>query len=337
MKLQGLYLALPLLFGSSAYLGDTEQEALEFGREQCQLFYDQELQALWDRLSEDMRTALGGSVEGLGRTHAALVSQVGEETELVSEKVLELPGGWAYKRQAHFSKLDDPLEFLWQFDQDRTILAFLLTPVAKEAESRFLDYRTKTELRLPFDEPWHVFWGGRTLDENYHTAYPDQRFAYDLLIFRDGKTHAGEGKRNEDYYCFGKPLVSPGKGVVVSSAKDVKDNVPGRMNANQALGNHVIIDHENGEFSFLAHFKQGSLLVETGDRVEAGTPLGLAGNSGNTSEPHLHYHLQNTPTFNDGEGLPSQFLNYLSDGKLVRRGEPSKGQVLEHAGPAPGR
>ena len=160
---------------------------------------------------------------------------------------------------------------------------------------------------------------------------PDQRFAYDLLIMKDGKSHAGEGKRNEDDHCFGKPVHAPGPGRVVGMASDVEDNVPGAMNPAQALGSHVILDHANGEFSFLAHFKHGSLRVKEGDEVEAGALLGLCGNSGNTSEPHIHYHLQDTAVFGKAQGMPPRFLAYVADGSPVERGEPVKGQVIRNA------
>ena len=98
------------------------------------------------------------------------------------------------------------------------------------------------------------------------------------------------------------------------------------MNARQPVGNHIVIDHGNGEFSFLAHLRRGSLAIEVGQRVEAGARLGLCGNSGNSSEPHLHYHLQDTGVLHEGRGLPAQFRGYLADGAPVERGEPLKGQ-----------
>jgi murein DD-endopeptidase MepM/ murein hydrolase activator NlpD len=62
--------------------------------------------------------------------------------------------------------------------------------------------------------------------------------------------------------------------------------------------------------------------------VQRGEVLGRCGNSGNSSEAHLHYHLQNTPEFNQGEGLPPQFQNYVADGQVVSRGEPIRGQKI---------
>ena len=168
------------------------------------------------------------------------------------------------------------------------------------------------------------------MKENYHAAYPDQRFAYDILNIRDGTSHTGEGKENSDYFCFEKPIVSPGAGVVVEAVDGIADNVPGKMNPAQPCGNHLVIDLGEKEFLFLAHFKNGSLKVKAGDHVQPGQPLGLCGNSGNSSEPHLHVHLQTTPIFGAGKGLPLQFQHYLADGKPIERGEPTKGQAISN-------
>ena len=83
------------------------------------------------------------------------------------------------------------------------------------------------------------------------------------------------------------------------------------MNPNSALGNAVIIKHREYEVSVLAHFKQGSIQVDVGDSVGRGQVLGLCGNSGNSSEPHIHYHLQNTPVIQDGTGIKCVFSNLL--------------------------
>ena len=100
------------------------------------------------------------------------------------------------------------------------------------------------------------------------------------------------------------------------------------MDRANPVGNHVVIDH-GGEFSFLAHLRQGSVSVKAGDRVSAGQPLGRCGNSGNTTMPHLHYHLQTTAVFAQGAGLPAQFNDYRADGQRVARGEPQRGEHLE--------
>jgi hypothetical protein len=210
------------------------------------------------------------------------------------------------------------------------IQGFFIISIPQEAASKYLDYKTKTDLILPFEDEWFVYWGGRTITENYHAAYSDQRFAYDFLQTIDRKTHTGSGDKNEDYYCFGKPVVSPGSGKIISLENEIEDNTPGIMNPENPLGNHVIIDHSNGEYSFIAHFKENSIKLNLGDSVIPGQEIGLCGNSGNSSEPHIHYHLQNTSIFGQGEGLPIQFQNYIANGEKIVSGEPVRGQLIKN-------
>ena len=196
--------------------------------------------------------------------------------------------------------------------------------------SEYLNYETQTELELPFNEEWWVFWGGRTVSQNYHAAFRVQRFALDIVQRVNGSTHTGNGSQNEDYHCFGKQLNAPGNGKIVTVMNSVPDNIPGQFNADVPEGNHVIIDHENGEFSMLAHFKEGSIVVSVGDVVTKGQELGKAGNSGNSSEPHLHYQLQTNANPMNGEGLPAQFLNYYANETFVENGEPIRNQYIKN-------
>ncbi|MDO5980993.1 M23 family metallopeptidase [Flavivirga spongiicola] len=217
-----------------------------------------------------------------------------------------------------------------------TIVAFILFTVFNCSNddlpdayaSDYLNYETKTALELPFEDTWWVFWGGRGVKENYHAAHREQRFALDLVQRINGSTHMGNGSKNEDYYCFGKRLNAPGDGKIITVVNDVYDNIPGEFNASIPTGNLVVIDHENGEFSFLAHFKEGSIVVSVGDKVLKGQELGKTGNSGNSSEPHLHYHLQTTEDPFNGEGLPAQFQNYYANDIFVERGEPMQNESI---------
>lgn len=88
----------------------------------------------------------------------------------------------------------------------------------------------------------------------------------------------------------------------------------------------------SGEFVFLAHLMQGSVKVDAGQTVARGEGVGRCGNSGNTSEPHLHLHIQTTANLQSGEGLPAYFGGYRADGVPVARGEPEKGQTLTSDG-----
>ncbi|HEX8903848.1 MAG TPA: M23 family metallopeptidase, partial [Longimicrobiaceae bacterium] len=254
--------------------------------------------------------------------------QVGAETEVANESARRENGVTMYERVSRFEKAQIPFRITVATDSAGMIAGFVIRPEQPVAQSRFMDYVTKTPLRLPFDGEWYVFWGGRTREQNYHVIAPDQRFAYDLVVRRNGSTHEGDGTRVEQYYCWGQPIRAPGAGTVAVAVDSFADNAPGARDPAHAAGNHVIIDHGNGEFSLLAHLRRGSVAVRPGARVEAGAKVGECGNSGNTSEPHLHYHLQNTGVFGRAEGLPAQFTGYYADGRRVARGEPVRGQTI---------
>jgi murein DD-endopeptidase MepM/ murein hydrolase activator NlpD len=81
-------------------------------------------------------------------------------------------------------------------------------------------------------------------------------------------------------------------------------------------GNFVVIKHADKEFSFLAHLRKDSILVKKGDFVRAGQVIGLCGNSGHSTEPHLHFHLQNNRNFWFTRGLPIVFKNAAVASKL---------------------
>ena len=207
-----------------------------------------------------------------------------------------------------------------------------ITVTPAPAPSAYLGYQTKAALRLPFGAPadarWYVAWGGRSVQENYHAAAPDQRFAYDFVLSRNGAVRAGRSAGNDDFYCFGTPVLAPAAGTVVRAVNSVSDNAPGAVNAAAPPGNYVVIDHGAGEFSLIAHFQRGTVRPQPGTRVAVGDTLGACGNSGRSSLPHVHYHLQTGSDYREGVGLPALFRGYVADGLAVARGEPVRGQYL---------
>lgn len=209
-----------------------------------------------------------------------------------------------------------------------TFLINLTSCDKDEAPSIYSSYQTKAELELPFSNSWYVVWGGRTLSENYHASLNDQRFAMDVLQIENGSTHLGNGLSNDDYYCYRDTIYAPAYGQIVEMKNTVRENIPGQTNGNELFGNYVIIDHGNDEYSVLAHMITNSIAVNVGEIVEKGQMLGLTGNSGNSTEPHLHYHLQNKPSITHGDGLPAQFLNYYANDMFVSIGEPLSSQTI---------
>ena len=225
------------------------------------------------------------------------------------------------------------------------LIALLIQGCAQTAfPSRFSDYTTKTHLVFPLRGESLVVNGGRTLAQNAHAIMQDQRFALDIVALAPGSaariagnvdvqraiTNNGNPKDNNTYFIFGREVIAPANGTVVNVLNNIPDAIPSESHYdyNNPAGNFVVIDHGNSEFSMIAHLKYGSVRVNIGDRISTGHVVGLVGNSGNSTEPHLHYHLQNTPNWGAGEGLPAQFNGYMANGKLIARGEPVQGQII---------
>ena len=210
----------------------------------------------------------------------------------------------------------------------------LIGDEGNQDEDIYLNYQTITDLELPFEEEWGIVAGGRTHSDGGHhfiTRGTGQRYAYDIAKVVDDRLGSGDGSVNEDAYTFGARLNTPGDGKIIALENNIEDNtrpgiINGNINDSNLAGNYIIIDHLNGEFSLMAHFKKGTILVSVGDTVIKGQEVGKAGNSGNSTGPHLHYQLQNTPELLNGIGLPAQFANYYEDDVFIERGEPVRGQ-----------
>lgn len=188
-----------------------------------------------------------------------------------------------------------------------------------------------TSFALPFEGLWWVFWGGETVMENYHAATPAQRYAYDLTIWNEGGAYRGDGTRNEEYWVWRQPVLAPAAGTVVATLDGLPDNTPLVTNPNaHPAGNHVVLQTGPDEYVFLAHLGPGTLQVAEGDTVDTGDVIGLVGNSGNSTAPHLHIHAQNRPDLLDPAalGLPMPFTDYQADGQRVASGVPTQGQLI---------
>jgi hypothetical protein len=189
------------------------------------------------------------------------------------------------------------------------------------------DYRpSRVAFRLPLDGPVTVFWGGPTEDVNYHVGTPEQRWAYDLLVMREGLSHKGSGAHLTDYYCYDLPVLAPAGGEVVFVSDNDPDMPPGTLGGGTSPGgNQVIIKVAPGEYLWLCHMQPRSVLVKKGDRVSQGQPIGKVGNSGNTSEPHVHIDLEDGREGEITEGIPLEFHHYRVDGHDVAKGIPTGG------------
>lgn len=219
-------------------------------------------------------------------------------------------------------------------------------------------YFQKVNLRLPFDGDFIVYDGHDYY--SHHRRLPlshallrqmkiqanSGRYAYDFCATDEyGNLHSGKQPlRNEDYFTFGKPVYAPADGIIIEAVQNIEDNVIGKptkyslkdfiRNPKLLAGNYIIIDHGTREYSAICHFKKHSLKVRVGDKVSQGQILGLAGNSGASDVPHIHYQLQNGRDLLSSEGLPSIFKEYgIILGKTIKHvsdGFPKTGERLRN-------
>lgn len=149
--------------------------------------------------------------------------------------------------------------------------------------------------------------GGGVTMLNKHASHEAQRFAADITAigqagFRAAGILPGDLAR---YEIFGKPVVSPCAGSVTRVVTALPDLTPPNADPENPAGNHVVLLC-NGLRVELAHLQQDSVSVAAGQQVSAGDPIGRVGNSGNTTEPHLHIHAVDPET---NAGVPITFVD----------------------------
>ena len=128
-------------------------------------------------------------------------------------------------------------------------------------------------------------------------------FAIDWIQGRDGRLFQGDGSQNSQWFGYGAPILAAADGTVETAVDGMPEVPPGvtaadnptLTDASSFAGNHVIIRMRPGVFALYAHMITGSVRVKVGDRVQTGQELGLLGNSGNTTGPHLHFGLIDGP------------------------------------------
>lgn len=139
-----------------------------------------------------------------------------------------------------------------------------------------------------------------------------QRFAIDWeKLGGDGRLFAGDRKLVGSYHIYGQPILAVSDGTIVDMRGDLADQVPGALPdglpVGEADGNFAVLDMGGGAFVLYAHMKPGSVRVKIGDRVRRGDVIGAVGNTGNSSEPHLHLHVMDGPSPLLANGLPYVF------------------------------
>jgi len=216
------------------------------------------------------------------------------------------------------------------------------------AELAVLNFRTKTKFSFPLNGLWYVSNG--TEPAGTHRWGVAQEFAYDLVrVDGEGSHGKGDETKPESYYAYGQDVLAPADGTV-AEIRDGVDNTPmAQFAADEATmmkrlreyqtklrqqygplgssGNYVMINHGNGEFSMMVHLKKDSIRVKRGDHVKRGQAVAQVGQSGLSTEPHLHFEVVSDPDPFKQRGLPIYFNGledadgpkFLHVGDFVRR------------------
>ena len=153
-----------------------------------------------------------------------------------------------------------------------------------------------------------------------------QRFAIDWMqLDAQARLTTGDGKNVQQYPDYGSKVIAVADGEVVDTLDTLDDQVPGvlpdpkTINLTNVDGNHIVIDIGQGRYAFYAHLQKHSLLVAKGAHVKRGQVLALLGNTGNTSAPHLHFHLMDGPSVLGSSGLPYVIDQFSVSGQLSEK------------------
>jgi hypothetical protein len=155
-----------------------------------------------------------------------------------------------------------------------------------------------------------------------------QRFAIDWVrLFDDGRTFRGDSLANTSYRAFGADVVAVADGVVVGAVGEIPENTPDLvaravpMTPGTVVGNYILLDIGSRAWAVYGHLQRGSVLVRPGQTVRRGQTLARVGNTGNSTEPHLHFHIADRGSPLDSEGVPYAFSRFAleADGPEVTR------------------
>lgn len=187
------------------------------------------------------------------------------------------------------------------------VLAAFLFPLIPKS----LPYPAESEcvmLDLPVRGTWLAGLAGASKITNGHLT---NKYAIDILkIGPDGRLFKGKEKAVTDFYSYNEPIYAPADGRVTQIVDSLESDRMGNMDEAHPGGNYIIFDLGNQKYVFFGHLKKGSIAVTEGQSVNANALLGLVGNSGYSTHPHIHMHVQNKPTANPDGRMTYPFRFY---------------------------
>ncbi|MEV6377924.1 M23 family metallopeptidase [Streptomyces sp. NPDC051773] len=203
-------------------------------------------------------------------------------------------------------------------------------------KQRPLQGKSPSPVEVPIAGRWRAINGPGTKIPS-HTHSHAQTYAIDLTCHPSVEVAPAFhwiwplGRHPRHYPAFGKAVLAPGDGVVVATVDGQRDHfsrtsLPGYVYlylegfvrslgwSRHLWGNHIVLRLDQGVYAGFAHLKHSSLRVAVGDRVVTGQQLAECGNSGNSSEPHLHFQLMDGPDSETAHGLPFEWRYSDDDG-----------------------
>ena len=154
-------------------------------------------------------------------------------------------------------------------------------------------------IELPVKGLWLAGHAGASKLTNPHTS---NLYAIDFLkLGGDGRIHKGREKVVTDFYSYNEPVYAPADGKITQIVDNLDSDLMWKSDINNPGGNYIIMDIGNEKYAYFGHLIKDSIAVKEGEIVKTGTLLGFVGNSGNSTFPHLHMHVQNK-SISDPEG-----------------------------------
>lgn len=191
---------------------------------------------------------------------------------------------------------------------------FVFTSASIQAIQGYITPPNSVDLQFPLvGKHYVILQGGSNQILNHHYRVPAQKYALDILKGNvlGQRAKNWNPKNLDDFFIYQAQVVSPCDGLVIKAIDGLDDVELKTSDRKNIAGNHIVIlSEEKKVYVLLAHLKKGSLLVQEGDRVSTRQSLGLVGNSGNTSEPHLHIHCTTADSEDylfKGKGVPITF------------------------------